>query len=667
MSQITGNGGAVGRLPLVLVFVVIPWLAGLFLLGAAREAADRDRADAERSRRRDVLARISVLGNVEKRYDELISNLVRPSLPLPVLARRAARLARAEEGGLDLTLFDATPSLLPLPGFTPPPKRASERFMRALLRGGEDPQPKLLAAFGGNADSAHLMAGAPGSLVRLENAFVRSWGGWWPVRDRSGRVAGHLVAFVHRGRIDPALVMDRAVRNARRLVGDRMTIGWIHPAAPDRLRPAEIAWPSGLDRTLASAPPDLAEFSWNGLPILLTDGPLGERLFAIATDVPSEKRTVVFDGPALCMTAGALLVTLLFLWCGPAFTARFGLRGRLILLFVAGGGLLLAGLMMTVLFDREDRRRILIEEYENRDLELLARIDQDFLSELFPALRVYELALEEGGRTGDVDSVVRHVGRLMRRVRSFIDGVVVVDASPAVKLFDSGLGDERAVAGRKSFLTDIGIGLMREFQGTAPQLSGDRNGPTLMTDIIANVLYYGIRAGRQFQFLLYLHKPMIIYAGVAASGGNVCAGLLVMHDPSRAQQKYLRRVIAGWPWSRNGARFAALPLAPDPAWRAYPRAATGADPELRRWRDRIVGERLPTHGITRIRGIEYLMTALPGTRLDGYALLIARPMQEIEERTGALDRRMAGISLAILALVIGITAVVATRLLGPLE
>ncbi|HOY69042.1 MAG TPA: SpoIIE family protein phosphatase [Candidatus Ozemobacteraceae bacterium] len=667
MPSIAGNTGAIGRLPLVLVFVVLPWLAGLFLLDAIHERAGQEFADEERDRRRDVLTRITVLGHAEKRYDELISTLLRTPLSLPVLARRAARLVGAEGGALELTLFDATPSLVSLPGFAPPPKRASERFMRALLAGGEDPQPKLLAAFGGDVDAARLMAGAPGSLVRLENAFVRSWGGWWPVRDRGGRVTGHLVGFVHRGRIDPAQLMDRAVRTARRLVGRAMTIGWAHPAAPDQLRPADVAWPAGLDRLIASAPPDLAELSWNGRSVLLVDGPLGERLFAIAPDAAPASGMSAPGGACAGISVAALLAALFVLGGGATFTARFGLRGRLIVLFAAGGGLLLAGLMTTVLFDREDRRRILIEECESRDLELLARIDQDFLSELFPALRVYELALEEGGRSGDAEAVARRIRRLMRRVRSFIDGIVVVDARPGVRLFDSGLGNGRAIAAMHSFLSEIGLGLMREFGGTAPTLSGDRKNPTLMTDIIANVLYYGIRAGRQFQFLMYLHKPMIIYAGVAASGGNVCAGLLVMHDPSRAQRKYLRRVVSRWPWSREGARFAALPLSPDPSWKAFPNAATGVDLELRRWRDRVAGERLPMHGITRIRGVEYLMTALPGTRLDGYALLIARPMQEIEKRTRELDRRMAGVSLGILALIIGVTAAVATRLLGPLE
>lgn len=658
-----------GLLLVVLAFVGVPWLAGLWLIGMWGESSLQAAAETDLLNRRDILMRLTVLGNPEKRYTELVSQLARTPLTPQGLARRAAALVKKEQGALDLTIFDADKRLVPLPGQAPPPRRASERFMRALTSRGEDPQPKLLAAFGGDPESARLMAESPGSLVKLENAFIRSWGGWWTVRTRSGRVLGHLVAFVHRGAIEPDRLMDRAVSEAQKLVGKGMTVGWVHPYEPSRMRPGIGSWPVGLGNWIASVPPDVAEFSWDGHSVLLADGTRGERLFAISNASPPEgfRPTGAIAGfSALCG-----MIALAVLMSGPAVSRRMGLRGKLTILFVTGGGLLLGGLMMTVLFDRADRERVFIEECKKRHLRLLARIDQDFLSELFPALREYDVALKKADaaeKEDPVDVLIRHVEPLVRNIRTILNGIVIVDAMPAVRFFDSGLTAPRQLAENKSFLVDIGLTLMLEYLGKARPLSGERQDEKIITDAIANTLYFGIRSGRKIQFQRLLNRSTIMYAGVAnKASGRPRAVLLAMHDSSRAQQRYLGRVAAQWPWAEDGPRFGAVPLSPDPSWRSFPKRSTGEDLELRRWRDRVAGDRLPVHGTTRIHGRDYLLTAFPGTRVEGYVLMIAEPMSRIREWTGILNRRMAGLSLAILALVVGVTVAVATRILRPLK
>lgn len=658
-----------GFLLVVLVFIGIPWYAGLRLLDLRSEDAMRSAAEADLLNRRDVLTRLTVLGNPEKRYDELMSQLARTPLKPHALARRAAALVKREQGALELTLFDADLRIVPLPGLSAPPRRASERFMRALCARGEDPQPKLLAAFGGDPEAARLMAEAPGSLVKLENAFIRSWGGWWTVRTRAGKPLAHLVAFVHRGKIDPDLLMDRAVREVRRLIDGSMTVGWLHPFEHGRVRPADLSWPDGLGGTIASIPPDVGEFEWQEKPVLLVDGSRGERLFAIPRESRQAGRESAMPACVLSSVCGILALAIVLF--GPAVSVRIGLRGKLTILLASGGGLLLAGLMLTALFDRTDRERILVDEFKQRHLRLLARIDDDFLSELFPALREYEAALEKAGAAGRdtaADVVVRHIEPMVAKVKSILNGIIVVDAEQRVRYFSSGIDDPRKAGESRSFLNDVGRSLMLEFQNKAKTLSGKRQDEKLITDIIANTLYYGIRAGRQIQFQKLMNQGMIVYAGVAG-GTSRSAGaiLLATHDSCRAQRSYLARVTDRWPWAKEGPRFAAVPIPPDPTWTAYPKRSTGENLELRRWRDRVAGERLPTHGFTCIHGQDYLLTAVPGTRLDGYVLMIAQPMSRIREWTVALDRRMGALSLAILALVVGVTVAVATRLLRPMR
>lgn len=666
----TGTGSLrSGLLFVTLIFIGIPWFAGMWLIDIWNVSGQENAAESDLLARRDVLTRLTVLGNAEKRFNELVSQLARTPLRPSDLARRAAGLVRREQGALDLTLFDAELHLVPLPGFPQPPKRASERFMRALLAGGEDPQPKLLAAFGGDPDSARLMAEAPGSLVKLENAFIRSWGGWWTVRTRSGRALAHIVAFVHRGKIDPDQLMDRAVTEARRLVGKEMTVGWVHPYEPSTVRPAGLPFPAGLGLCIASISPDVAEIAWNGNSVLLADGNRGERLFALSKALPSGLSPA--PGSAYTLSAVGGMLVLIVLLAGPAASRRIGLRGKLTVLFMTGGGLLLGGLMMTVLFDRADRERVFIEECKKRHLRLLARIDQDFLSELFPALREYGVALKKAGKAPAKDAVgvlARHIEPLMKNVRSILNGIIIVDALTAVRFFDSGITNPRKLAENREFLADVGQTLMLEFQGKAKQLSGDRRDGKMITDAIANTLYYTINSGKQIQFLNLLNRSSIMYAGLVESvGRKIRAVLLATHDSCRAQRKYLARVTARWPWAEGSPRFGAIPLSPDPVWQSFPKRATGENLELRRWRDRVAGDRLPVHGITRIHGRDYLLTAFPGTRLEGYVLMIAEPMSRILEWTGSLDRRMGGLSLAILALVIGVTAAVATRILRPLK
>ncbi len=658
-----------GLLLVVLVFVGIPWYAGLRLLDLRNEDAMRSAAEGDLLNRRDVLTRLTVLGNPEKRYDELVSQLARTPVTPSALARRAAALVKREQGALELTLFDAGLHVVPLPGLPVPPRRASERFMRALCARGEDPQPKLLAAFGGDPEAARLMAEAPGSLVKLENAFIRSWGGWWTIRTRTGKPLAHLVAFVHRGKIDPDLLMDRAVRDVRRLIDRNMTVGWLHPFEPGRVRPTDLSWPDGLGEAIASIPPDIGEFEWQGTPVLLVDGSRGERLFAIPRESRLTGRESALPACVLSSVCGVLALAIVLF--GPAVSIRIGLRGKLTILFASGGGLLLAGLMLTALFDRADRERILIDEFKQRHLRLLARIDEDFLSELFPALREYEAAVEKAGAAGRnkaADVAVRHVEPMVAKIKSILNGIIIVDAKQQVRYFASGIDNPRKAAESRSFLNDVGRSLILEFQDKAKKLSGKRKDEKLITDIIANTLYYGIRAGRQIQFQKLMNKGMIVYAGVAG-GTSRSAGavLLATHDLCRAQRSYLARITMRWPWEEEGPRFAAVPIAPDPSWLAYPKRSTGEDLELRRWRDRVAGDRLPTHGLTRIHGRDYLLTAVPGTRLDGYVLMIAQPMSRIREWTGALDRRMGALSLAILALVVGVTVTVATRLLQPMR
>lgn len=657
-------------LPLILAWGFWGWFA-----------ADQTREEVAQRRQdmRDLLNRVAAMGNLRQRLEEKIGRLARVALPGPVRAARAARLERSEGGALELFLFDAHGRLVPLPGRPSRPRRVAERFLalvRAAARSGAAPSTAgagLAKAFCGNADGAVLLGQSPGVLIDLLNGEQRTYGGWWPLAPpptrsvRSPRLAwsqapdGFLVALVHRGAVTREALMDRAVGEVGRLVADRYLIGWIHPAAPDGLRPPGRSWPPDVAAAVAAALPGRADFQAEGGVGVFVTTLEGEILWALEQRGPEPMPW----SPAVFGLAGVLGLLVFCRLAGGYGRAVFGVRGKLVWLIAVAGGASLSVLVLTSLIDRRDREVNALERVQREDLRILSKIDRGFLVWVRQNLRAYEDLERRLRRTpvALVASTVEDVFRpRLRRGTMAIQEYLAIDHRN--RLLARGTAWASAMRKPPRFIQEL----------ARQSLHNLRKGPLREAGLVHLIEEPGENSaggrwnlGRGVTLMEVLGQPIIFFLGVGG-GGLPHSLFMAVHDGLRAQRRFLREQVRRWRrTSTRSLQFFALPGSTDQAIAAIPPLKPGVVEPLTRLRDLALATGLPQHRRLTLGGQDWLITGARGVHLTSHVLFVVRPAVEFDALIRRLDQRLALLAGALLLLGVGAALLAGRALLRPLH
>ncbi|RCK79612.1 MAG: Serine phosphatase RsbU, regulator of sigma subunit [Candidatus Ozemobacter sibiricus] len=635
------------RLAVLLGFIGLPLLLALGVIGFLEEEAGRAAHAAQLAQMREALAETLAYGDPLQRLEQDLERQTRALPSLTAWKARVPRLLRTHAGRLELYLFhpDGTPE--PLPGLPAPPRVAARQFMQVLLDPGAPHNPRLVATFGGHPEAPVRLAATPRRLCLLMTGGLRNWGGWWPLTGPGGRRLGHVIAFLHKVRGGEAPLLDEAVERATRRHGRYFHLGWRDPGIPEVLRPPRRRggpprpWAAGLAAQLDRLPWGECTFTRAGRTGLLVVSPHGEQVFCLARYPPD--RSTTFDLARFACQLTAVLTALLSVAVASGrWLLPLGLRGRLTLLLMVGGGIPLAILLTTAVIDHQDRVALELDRLRRASAEHLTRIDQELSRDYRRLARSYQRFLQrlESVPTASLPAALAPLRAHNERRRAVLVQMLVIDTAGRLLFCDdrSFRGDRAAGHTAIEVNRSHALQLLRGYNGDlAEDLSDeDADRPAapaggasfeLLTGTTGKAFFkHLLAASPTLQNLQIFDREVPAFLGIlrnpAADGGKAARAIMtVLHDKDALQRRFLAgitRVLATRSaFERGPARpsaldrdreappaapggddrpiFLALPVTPRPTTPSFPRPGLEHHRALRALADLAATTRLPTH------------------------------------------------------------------------
>ncbi len=646
------------KLLVALLLLGIPGLFGVFLLTRLETSTREEARRRERDDIREVLAQVAARGNLSRRFGQLFDRLTQQSWTAARFAPRAAAVLKQNPGVVDLYLYTPDGQRVPLPGIPQKMLVASQQFLAAVRFPDRPVSEKMVQAFAGSLSAARLLAATPGTLVELMNGDRLTWGGWWQLRDRRGRVTGHLVAFVHRQGIDPDRLLDLAVEESNRLVQGRFICGWQDPLAPDRLRPAARRFPPALRSALDGLQVGQYATTLDHQSLVTYPAENGALLFGLS--VAPQQDPEVFTtwrirlALALALLAGLVAMNL---------AGRRSLRSQLVGQLAIAGGFPLAVFLSAVEIDRQDREVLVEKALTDSQLEYLSRFDGNLHSRFLALMRLYRQLYAATRR--DPRRLVPRAAAAFRRAlaahRDLVTQCIVVDDRGEILFFQNFTPhrdrrrEEEArdtYAGAVSRIVD-NVNDAQPASGTA-KTAGAGN-PIVGMMIHNKGPFDWIDEDDQIRPNVLGKEKLLSYLKMyPGPDGKLQALLVATHDSRKVQVGYLESLIGARRRYRRGApRLMAVPVIPGGSWPSFPEDRLARLPEIRKLRDLVLTSGLPQHQTIWLGTGNHLVSAVRGHFLDGYVLMVAQPVAALHSRTRRLGRRagiLAGFMLAVACL-----------------
>lgn len=665
---------------LLVVFGGVPLLIGREFAGVWRQQKKEAAQELQQSEIQGILNRVAVLGNPQKRFTELLTRVTDQSRNLKTLKRQVARLGNREGQALELYLFDVRGRLVPLPGVALPPRAAAEKFYSAVARTGPPPHPKILAAFGGNAQAAGLMGESPRVFVDLKNGSRKTFGGWWPLPLRSSRLRGGIIAFVHQEFLNPQGLLDQAVHETQRRLGNGFSLGWWAPEVTPSLRPVQTVFPVGLAEFLARLSPDQAFSRFNDRHLGTLIGEDGHGFFclppqdwAIPPLSPAFLLPVWVDFPALAMIGILFLLGVFFFQRNrPAISSwRLGLTAKLTLVFAYAGAFFLGTLLIMALINRQDRELVHVRDIESEHLTVLERIDAEGISELLPLFRCYEDFIREADKRSPEERWrgLPALKAFLNPRRELLEGLICLDQNGQELIFMTGDDqDPGKIKRSREVYSKMAGEILAEFGSTSSKAGG--NDPNaFLSKPLAQGVYWSMRTSGKIHHQKLMNQSTVTFSDLIRDpSGQPVAVFLAMHNNRRMQTAFLRS------YSRSRRRtedfpsfFAAIPIHADARWPAFPRDSLRHEPFLAAFVDKAVSLQIPRHEFGGIGHRRFLFSGMKGSHLEDYVLIMARPESRIAENSRRLNGRLALLSLGLLILGLSTAFLTSVKLLKPLR
>ncbi|NLI78012.1 MAG: SpoIIE family protein phosphatase [Candidatus Riflebacteria bacterium] len=540
-----GQGSATSLLLNLAGFVLLPLFLALGVVSFLEEETAREARESQAAAMRQALSEAMAFGDPVRRLEQDLETQTRPARGLPVWQARARRLQKRYGSQLELYLFDPAGEPVPVAGLPAPPRVAARQFCRTLLDASTPHNPRLVGAFAGNPKAPFLLAASPRTLCDLMTGGRRNWGGWWRLADSRGTLHGHLVAFLDKPPAGREPFLDEAVERANLREGRYFVLGWRSPGLPAQVRPARRQWARDLPRLLDRLPWGEAAFTRGGLPGLTAISGSGEQFFCLARRLPSLPAT--FDLARFACQLAAFLLGLLGLAAGTGrLPVHVGVRGRLTLLLLAGGGIPLAVLLATAVIDRRDREALRLDQVRRTNLEHLTRIDEELSREYARLATTYQAILRSLASvpTASLPAALAPLRARNDRRQGILLQMLVVDPAGRLLFCDdrSFRNDPAAASTAIEVNRSQGLQLLRGFNGDLAQekAEGPRGGDDkaasleIMTGSTGKAFFKQMLArGDTIQNLMLFEQEVPAYLGLLP---EVAAGPATASAPSADAQ-----------------------------------------------------------------------------------------------------------------------------------
>ncbi|MFZ2960504.1 MAG: SpoIIE family protein phosphatase [Candidatus Ozemobacteraceae bacterium] len=650
----------------ILLFLA-PAFGGWWFLEYLDHQKEQELVRQERLDMREVLARLSELGDPQIRVQRIFDRFSQLAWRLDSFASRLSQLLTKEEGLLEAYLFKPDGKREPIPGVRDSLLFASQQFLRSVWNPEKEVPRKLVAGFAGNAEASRMMAFAPGTLVDLLNGGRKTWGGWWKIRDSQGRPIAQLVAFIHRNAISSDHLLDKACRELNQLLKNRFFCGWFTPYAPSNIRPLNIPLLQTMAHALHSLPQGVHSLTWNQRNLVLLPTNSGEVFFCVSASLQVPVFCFREIRPAWLISM-VLLMLLFLVYRGRVKT----LHGKIFWLYILGCGFPLLVFLLTVLFSRRDQERLLYKKTCEQNLDTVMQVDGNYYSFFQPHLNKFMEFSRELWRNEirDVSPLYNKMKDVQKNSQGIITRMCVVKRGGEVPFFiRSGMvedGGWKKDCGET--LPQLGLGVLRLLNTELSSAS------TAVQDNFIDTIVNSDDPDRWFQMDGQLKKgffgkgKVLTYMKFIPGFGGKYAGIfLAEQNYFLGQTRYIDWLRRLWKKDkRRSFQLFAFPVEAGFHLKYVPSSKILRHQALRKLRDQVMATSLPQHTLLTLAGKQFLVSALRCHFLDGYVLMLARPYSHLQKNVDEAGYQAAAISLFILLLGAGIAWFTSRILLVPL-
>jgi serine phosphatase RsbU (regulator of sigma subunit) len=673
----------------IFVFIGIPLLISLGGLSWLESTAREEGDEQNRNRLSSLLFRLETLSHPVKRFEGILRNVAQKTLSPPILRRTMARLAKREGGALEIHLFSPSGQFEAGFGGSPPPRVFAERFLKSLISADHPSPPEsMVEGYCGKNDGNRLFRETPGTFIDLMNSERKSFAGFWTFRDKGGRVTGHIIAFIHSGRISRDGFLDRAARSFNSRSGGGFVVGWLKPFEPDRLQPRETPFPSGLATTLQNIPSDQAGFLYHERPgwqHITSDGFV---LFALLSHRPAVNS---FTRLRLLVILLGLAAALLFIrFSGLFFPPIFLFSGKLTLLLAIGGGIPLAILLFASLIDRQNRENLLRESIRDRQIEQLAKIDAAYhawQNRRFNHLEVFAHALAQLSPQEAIHRMQAYFPRLLNNSHGMIRGVFVVsrDGRAILELLTGNAerkGNQKPEAlirrlvhntlkwaiktrqPRQRLPLNCHPTPRQESEEAPPHLASAQPRSSSEPDLMADLdSYFNLGPG----FFSGFGSMLQTYTAVVGQTRPEFL-FLVIYDPQWCENAFIRDFSLKWNRKYgNTSKFIAMPKTSNSSLSPFPSDARRHLGKLTPLRETVLNSGMPLHRTIHLDGRELLISVNSAKALQHFVLMVTYPTAIILEEARRLNLQLAFLAAALLAGIGGLGWATSRVLLSPIH
>ncbi len=653
-----------------LVVVMLPWFLFTGISGFFASETYLERLANANEEMTAMLSMISSQSEPGQRFDAEFKSLAALPYPSDAFNRRLQQIVSACSQTLDIYLFDSGGDCVALPFLPVPPRAVAGRFLDCVINPKlEAKYARFVEQFSGYRLAHRHLNQSPGAIIRIGSSHDRQWGGWFRLSAKDGSNMGHLIVFIKKSGIKGDELLNNAVLQARYKFGRNCYFAWQDPVNSEKLLPDASGFASGTARVLAALPFGGRTFEidgFHGIKMFTESG----LVIVAQTNRPFDKN-LFFDRAAFVLK---ILLFLTFLILTPLMmgvTRLYpGLRVRIACLFLLGAGIPLALLIFTGLADRSDQEKVLVDSWQKRSLEELSLIDEGMIGDFRQIERRFKNHITKTSGLPEPEFSKQLAATSQLFDLKNIYQILLVRPDSAVSYSSENPSGKKS--GERDSMMIYGQMLLEIINATYDETS--RKTSTDLSSVINNMGGWLARAlilgSGRVGVMNLLGSVMPTYADFFVDADNRARAMVFAFMPQSAMQRnYLfktskRREADMSPLQ---SRFAALPVSSSPFWPAFPRRSTAREPELKKLADQVLKSGVPAHVVAEVRSKKYLLTAMRGSNLDGYILVMAQPYEVVARKINVLQRNLQILAALVIFLALFSARVTSSLLLQPLS
>jgi len=655
-------------------FVVI--MPFMLFSGVSDYFADLELSSAVVNEQREMSQILSVASNrsdPESLFTDIFSSLSSHFYPGEIFDRRLQQIAEQYKNTLEFYIFDDNDRCLNVPGFPVPPRYVAQKFVESLRNPATTKRnERFLIQLSGYRLACKKIADSPGRIVSIGSSNDRHWGGFFPLTGSSGQETGSILVFVKKSGLDFDELMKNAVIEANAKFGRNYVFGLHDPLRPHEIFPERPEFNIDLIKTVNAIPAGGRDFVYAGRPGVRLANKNGLTFIGCSIRPVINSELYALTGMVLRVAAVCIWLILLPILMGITFWQP-GLNFRISAVFLFGASIPLILLVFTGMADRIEREKVLINEYQLKNINELTRIDEGILFEYRRLESYFRNVAGQNSTLSNEKFVARmkNSGRELLGLSSSVRQILVVGEGWN-RSFSREFPDGQN-ADRKETMALYGNMLLEVILGKYEQ-KNTVGGSSDLQSVVNNFggwLSRGIilNSGR-IGLLNVMDSVMPTYIDFFLDQTmRARAIMLLFLSRASLQRDYLFSVSKAWDtkFLRGTGRPAAFAMTRSPEWPAFPSRSFQQNDTAVRLAEEVMRSGIPSHAAEVIGPKKYLLTAMPGKNIDGYILFFAQPYEKIDQMVRQLNRRMVLLSLIIL-FIAGVAArVTSVFLLSPLN